>query len=81
MQVEGSHDGAQWRELITDEPIFKMSGGVENLGVSFPAEFWEFLCLTIDDSRTAAVPFAAVQLQVAENKSTGRTSSDINSVA
>ncbi len=68
VQVEGSHDGAQWRELITDKPIFKMTGGADNLGVSFPAGVWEFLRLTIDDSRTAAVPFTAVQLQVAETK-------------
>ncbi len=64
--VEGSHDGAQWRQLAIDKPIFKMTGGAQNLGVSFPAGVWEFLRLTIDDSRTAAVPFTGVQLQVAE---------------
>ena len=66
--MEGSHDGAQWRQLITDKPIFKMSGGAENLGLSFPAGVWEFLRLTIDDSRTTAVPFTDVQLQVAKTK-------------
>ena len=64
--VEGSHDGAHWRQLAIDKPIFKMTGGAENLGVSFPAGVWEFLRLTIDDSRTAPVPFTGVQLQVAE---------------
>ncbi len=65
--MEGSHDGAQWRQLITDA-IFKMSGGAENLGLSFPAGVWEFLRLTIDDSRTTAVPFTDVQLQVVKTK-------------
>src|SRR2546428_12520456 len=65
VQVEGSHDSAQWRQLATDKPILKMTGGAENLGVSFPAGIWEFLRLTIDDSRTAPVPFTGVQLQVA----------------
>jgi len=27
VQVEASHDGAQWRQPITDKSIFKMSGG------------------------------------------------------
>jgi len=68
VQVEGSHDGQQWRQLTTGKPIFKMTGGAANLDVSFPAGVWEFLRLTIDDSRTAAVPFTGVQLRVAETK-------------
>ena len=68
VQVEGSHDGQQWRQLTTDKPIFKMTGGAENLDVSFPAGVWEFLRLTIDDSRTPAAPFTGVQLRVAETR-------------
>ena len=68
VQVEGSHDGAQWRQITTDKPIFKMTGGAENLGVSFPEGAWEFLRLTLDDSRTAAVPFTGVRLRVAETR-------------
>ena len=64
--VEGSHDGAQWRQLAADEPIFRMAGGRANLRVSFPEGAWEFLRLTIDDSRAAGVPFIGVQLNVAE---------------
>ena len=37
-----------------------------NLRVSFPEGAWEFLRLTIDDSRAAGVPFIGVQLNVAE---------------
>ena len=68
VQVEGSHDSAQWRQLATNKPILKMTGGAENLGVSFPAGIWEFLRLTIDDSRSIPVPFTGVQLLVAETK-------------
>jgi hypothetical protein len=64
--VEGSHDGATWLQLATDKPIFRMAGGAANPRVSFSEGVWEFLRLTIDDSRTAAVPFTGVLLQVAE---------------
>ncbi len=66
--VEGSHDGATWLQLATDKPIFRMAGGTANPSVSFPEGVWEFLRLTIDDRRTAAVPFTGVLLQVAETK-------------
>ena len=45
-----------------------MTSGAENLDVSFPAGVWEFLRLTIDDSRTPAAPFTGVQLRVAETR-------------
>jgi hypothetical protein len=66
VSVEGSHDGATWLQLATDKPIFRMAGGATNPSVSFSDGVWEFLRLTIDDSRTAAVPFTGVLLQVAE---------------
>jgi hypothetical protein len=68
--VEGSHDGATWLQLATDKPIFRMAGGAANPSVSFSEGVWEFLRLTIDDSRTAAVPFTGVLLQVAETNAT-----------
>jgi hypothetical protein len=64
--VEGSHDGATWLQLASDKPIFRMAGGAANPSVSFSEGVWEFLRLTIDDGRTAAVPFTGVLLQVAE---------------
>jgi Protein of unknown function (DUF3999) len=66
VQVEGSHDGATWLQLATDKPIFRMSDGAANPSVSFSEGVWEYLRLTIDDSRTPAVPFTGVLLQVAE---------------
>jgi Protein of unknown function (DUF3999) len=64
--LEGSHNGRKWQELTSGQPIFKKSAGVENLRVSFPDGSWEFLRVTIDDSRTPAVPFTGVQLCTAE---------------
>ena len=66
VRVEGSHDGAMWLQLATDKPIFRMAGGAANPSVPFSEGVWEFLRLTIDDSRTPAVPFTGVLLQVAE---------------
>jgi hypothetical protein len=66
VQVEGSHDGATWHQLATDKPIFRMVDGASNPSVSFSEGIWEYLRLTIDDSRTPAVPFTGVLLQVAE---------------
>ena len=66
VRVEGSHDGATWLQLATDKPIFRMAGGAANPSVPFSEGVWEFLRLTIDDSRTPAVPFTGVLLQVAE---------------
>jgi Protein of unknown function (DUF3999) len=64
--VDGSHDGVTWLQLATDKPIFRMADGAANPSVSFSKGVWEFLRLTIDDSRTPAVPFTGVLLQVAE---------------
>jgi uncharacterized protein DUF3999 len=66
VQVEGSHDGATWLQVATDKPIFRMADGAANPSVAFSEGVWEFLRLTIDDSRTPAVPFTGVLLQVAE---------------
>ena len=66
VMVEGSHDGATWLQLATDKPIFRMADGAANPSVSFSEGVWESLRLTIDDSRTPAVPFTGVLLEVAE---------------
>ncbi len=66
VQVEGSQDGTKWNELTGSQPIFRMTGGASNLRVAFPEGAWNFLRLSINDSRTAAVPFTGVQLEVTE---------------
>lgn len=62
VQVEGSHNGANWKKLATGEPIFRLPDGVAKLRASFAEEAWEFLRLTIDDRRSDPVPFIGAQL-------------------
>jgi uncharacterized protein DUF3999 len=67
VRIEGSHDANKWRQLGDREPIFRTSGGVAQLETSFPDGVWEFLRLTIDDSRTAPVPFTGAEVLVARS--------------
>ena len=69
VRIEGSHDGRNWRQLADRQPIFRMPGGATQLTVSFPKATWEFLRLTIDDSRTAPVPLTGAVLQSAGSES------------
>lgn len=62
VQVEGSHNGANWKKLAAGEPIFQLPGGVAKLRVSLAEAAWEFLRLTIDDRRSGPVPFTGAQL-------------------
>src|SRR5204863_8920244 len=62
VQVEGSHNGANWRKLAAGEPIFQLSSGVANLRISFADAAWEFLRLTIHDPRSEPVPLTGAQL-------------------
>ena len=62
VRVEGSQDGQSWRPLAEHEPVFRMPGGASNLRISIPDGAWAFLRLTIDDSRSAPVPFTGAEL-------------------
>ena len=62
VQVEGSHNGANWKKLAAGEPIFQLPSGVANLRISFPDAAWEFLRLIIDDRHSEPVPFTGAQL-------------------
>src|SRR5438094_9472534 len=64
VQVEGSHNGANWKKLAAGEPIFQLSSGVANLRISFADAAWEFLRLTIDDRRAEPVALIDSQLDV-----------------
>jgi hypothetical protein len=63
VRVEGSHNGAKWQPLAEREPIFRMAGGATKLTIPFPPGVWEYLRLTIDDSKTAPVPFTGALLE------------------
>jgi Protein of unknown function (DUF3999) len=69
VKIEGSHDGRKWRELRDRQPIFRMPGGATNLQISFIQGAWEFLRVTIDDSKTAQVPFTGALLEAGGNES------------
>ncbi len=61
-RVEGSHDGRNWQLLADHEPIFRMAGGATKLRVSLPDGAWEFLRLTIGDTRSPPIPFTGAEL-------------------
>lgn len=64
-RVEGSHEGNNWQELATGQPIFRFPHGAEKMEVQFTPGAWEFLRMTIDDTRSQPVPFTGAQLQTA----------------
>ena len=65
VDVEGSHDGANWKRLAAGAPIFQLPDGATKPRVSFAEGAWEFLRLTIDDRRSEPVPFTGAQLHKA----------------
>ena len=62
VRVEGSHDERKWQQLADHEPVFRMAGGATKLRVSFPEGSWEFLRLSVDDSRSAPAAFTGAEL-------------------
>jgi hypothetical protein len=64
VRVEGSHDDRNWRVLADYQPIFRMAGAATELRVLIPEGTWEFLRLTIDDNRSAPVPFTGAELHI-----------------
>jgi hypothetical protein len=65
VDVEGSHDGANWKKLAAGEAIFESPNGATKQRISFREGIWEFLRLTIDDRRSDPVPFTGAQLHKA----------------
>jgi len=65
VQVEGSADGKRWQIIAQGQPIFRQPDGANRLQVSFPAGTWAWLRLTVDDQRTAPIPFTGARIRVA----------------
>jgi hypothetical protein len=65
VRVEGSTDLKRWQPLEQGQPIFRQLNGANRLHVSFPAGTWPWLRLTVDDQRTAPIPFTAAHIRVA----------------
>jgi hypothetical protein len=65
IDVEGSHDGANWTKLAGGDSLFQLPNGATKLRVSFPEDVWEFLRITIDDLGSPPVPFTGADLHKA----------------
>src|SRR5438034_11263801 len=73
VQVEGSHNGANWKKLAAGEPILQLPSGVANLRISFPDAAWEFLRLIIDERHSEPVPFTGAKLHRPRSAATAET--------
>jgi hypothetical protein len=62
VQIEGSMDQQEWKAIAKGLPVFRQSDGASQLRLSFPAQSWAFLRLTVDDHRSQPVPFSGAQL-------------------
>jgi Protein of unknown function (DUF3999) len=61
VRVEDSTDGIRWAQLAQGRPIFRQRSGVANLKIAFPPTVSKWLRLTVDDSRSAPIPFTSAQ--------------------
>jgi hypothetical protein len=69
VKVEDSIDGIKWAQLAQGRPIFRQRSGVANLKISFPTTVSKWLRLTVDDSRSAPIPFTGAQVHAASGGS------------
>jgi hypothetical protein len=69
VKVEDSADGIKWVQLAQGQPIFRQGSGVANLKISFPPTVSKWLRLTVDDSRSAQIPFTGAQVHAASGGS------------
>jgi len=69
VRIEGSTDLKSWRTLEQGQPVFRQPNGANQLHVSFPAGVWPWLRLTVDDQRTAPIPFTGAHIRVAVTES------------
>jgi hypothetical protein len=69
VRVEDSTDGIRWVEIARGQPIFRQSSGVANLKIAFPATISKWLRLTVDDSRSAPIPFTSAHVHAASGGS------------
>jgi hypothetical protein len=68
VRVEGSPDGKSWRTLAQGRPIFRQSYGAANLKIPFPPTAAKWLRLTVDDQRSAPIPFTGARVHAAEGE-------------
>lgn len=60
--VEGSDDRATWQMLDQRQPVFRQAAGLAGLRVRLPQTAFRWLRVTVDDRRSAPVPFTGAIL-------------------
>jgi len=80
VRVEASADGRTWQILAQGLPVFRLPNGASRLQLNFSSGVWAWLRLTVDDQRSAAIPFtgARVHATVTESAPVEWTSSSIS---
>ena len=68
VRIEGSTDGQSWQTLAEGQPIFRQPNGARRLYLEFPAGVWPRLRLTVDDQRSAPVPFTSARVHAATSE-------------
>ena len=66
-----AREGGAWRTLVRDRPVFRRRFIDESMELVFPARRVAEFRLTVDDGKTAAVPFTAVSARTAARPATG----------
>jgi hypothetical protein len=62
VQVEGSIDGQHWQLLAQGLPVFRQNNGAAQLDLPIKPATWSWLRLTVDDQRSAPVPFTGAMV-------------------
>ena len=63
VRIEGSNNNRDWKLLVEGRPIFREPNGIGNLEVNIDSGAWSHLRLTIDDSRSVAIPVTGVSMR------------------
>ncbi len=69
VRVEASADGRTWQKLAQGQPVFRQPNGASRLQLNFSSGVWAWLRLTVDDQRTAAIPFTGARVQATVTES------------
>ncbi len=69
VRVEASADGKTWQTLAQGLPVFRLPNGASRLQLNFSSGVWAWLRLTVDDQRSAPVPFTGARVQATVTES------------
>jgi hypothetical protein len=66
VMIEASSEGQAWVNLARGQPVFRQSGGADQLFMPLPRGPWRFFRLTLDDRRSPPIPVTGIQLHEAD---------------